>query len=291
MKYNWKTYSPIKNFYQKFFYGLCKRNFHYITSPFRVLPDFFVIGVARSGTTSLFHYLGQHPNIERASYDELGYFDENFHLGLNWYRSLFPTKFTKKNIEKIHKKFLTFDVTPFYIYNPLVIQRILADFPNSKIIANLRNPIDRAYSNFNQGIQDNNDTKTTFEEVVYDELDKIKNNKINLDDPSLLVDDFYELLLARGLYEMQLKPWYNSFSHDKILITSSEQLATNTGQTLKQIFNFLKIPDMKVQDLSKKNKRQYPIMKTETRKLLIEFYRPYNEKLYSLIGKNFDWDK
>ena len=90
---------------------------------------------------------------------------------------------------------------------------------------------------------------------------------------------------------MQLKPWYNSFSHDKILVTSSEQLATNTAQTLKQIFNFLKIPDVKVQDLSKKNKRQYPIMKKETRKLLVDFYRPYNEKLYSLIGTNFDWDK
>ena len=291
MKYNIKSYSKLRNIYQKFVYGLCKRHFYYITSSYRVLPNFFVIGVARSGTTSLFHYLGQHPNIRSASYDDLGYFDENFHLGLNWYRSLFPTKFTKQKIEKTHKKFLTFDVTPFYIYNPLVIKRILDKFPNSKIIANLRNPIDRAYSNFNQGIQDNNDTTTTFEQLVEEELDIITNNKIDLGNTSSLVDNFYELLLARGLYAMQLEPWFNSFSHDKILITSSEELANNTNNTLKEIFSFLDVSNIKIQDTSRKNKRQYPIMKQKTRKLLVEFYKPYNEKLYDLVNRKFDWDK
>ena len=98
---------------------------------------------------SLFQYLGQHPNIENASYDELGYFDDNYHLGENWYKSLFPTKNTKRKIQNKHGKFLTFDDTPFYVYNPLVIKRILSDFPNSKIIVSLRNPIDRAISNYN----------------------------------------------------------------------------------------------------------------------------------------------
>jgi len=291
MKYNTKSYGILRNTYQKFRYGLCSRPSKYVTSPLRVLPDFFVIGVARSGTTSLFHYLGQHHNIKRASYDELGYLDENFHLGLNWYRSLFPTKFTKQNIEKKHKKFLTFDVTPFYIYNPLVIKRILENFPTSKIIANLRNPIDRAYSNFHQQIQDNNDTKTTFEELVNEELDIIKNNKFDLNNPATLVDNFYELLLARGLYEMQLVPWYNSFSKNQIFIVSSEELADNTNNTLNEIFSFLNISHIEIKDTSRQNKRQYPIMKNDTRQLLVEFYKPYNEKLYNLLNRKFDWDK
>ena len=290
MKYNTKSYGFLRSTYQKIRYGFCARPFNYITSPLRVLPDFLVIGVARSGTTSLFHYLGQHQTIRRASYDELGYFDENFHLGLNWYRSLFPTKFTKQNIQKKHKKFLTFDVTPFYIYNPLVIKRIKENFPNLKIIANLRNPIDRAYSNFNQQIQDNNDTKTTFEELIEEELDIIENKKLDLTNPRTLVNNFYELLLARGLYEMQLTPWYDSFSNNKMLINSSEDLANDTDNTLKEIFNFLNIPNMKIQDTTRKNKRQYPPMKKETRQSLIEFYKPYNEKLYALVNRKFGWD-
>ena len=59
----------------------------------------------------------------------------------------------QKKIESEYKKFLTYDVTPFYIYNPLVVDRIFKFSPNAKIIAVLRNPIDRAYSNYNSKIQ------------------------------------------------------------------------------------------------------------------------------------------
>ena len=90
---------------------------------------------------------------------------------------------------------------------------------------------------------------------------------------------------------MQLEPWFDSFSHDKILITSSEELANNTNNTLKEIFSFLDVSNIKIQDTSRKNKRQYPIMKQKTRKLLVEFYKPYNEKLYDLVNRKFDWDK
>ena len=159
-----------KNLYQRFWHGLIKRHFYYLTSSFRVPPNFFVIGGMRCGTTSLYHYLGQHNCIKRAAYDEIGYFDDNFHLGLNWYRSLFPTKFIQKKIESEYKKFLTYDVTPFYIYNPLVVDRIFKFSPNAKIIAALRNPIDRAYSNYNNRMQDEGDTKTTFEDIVYSEI-------------------------------------------------------------------------------------------------------------------------
>ena len=123
-KYHYQTQQDIsttKNLYQKFRYGLIQRHIYYLTSGFRSLPKFFVIGGVRCGTTSLYHYLGQHNCIKQAAYDELGYFDDNFHLGLNWYRSLFPTKFMQKKIENQYKKFLTYDVTPFYIYNPLVV--------------------------------------------------------------------------------------------------------------------------------------------------------------------------
>ena len=126
MKYNNQANNvkPGKKIYQKFLYGLIKRHYYYLSSPFRVLPECFVIGVVRSGTTSLYHYLSQHPSIAPAAYDELGYFDDNYHLGVNWYKSLFPTKFTRNKIIKKHGKFLTYDVTPFYIYIPLVAKRI-----------------------------------------------------------------------------------------------------------------------------------------------------------------------
>lgn len=280
----------IRNLYQKFKYGLIKRHFYYLTSTSRVLPDFFVIGGVRCGTTSLYHYLGQHNCIKRAAYDELGYFDDNFHLGLNWYRSLFPSKSVKKKIELQYSKFLTYDITPFYIYNPLVIDRIFNFSPDTKIIATLRNPIDRAYSNFNNRIRDDGIQKSTFEEMVSNEIELIKNTKKDMSNNTFLVDTFYELDLARGFYAKQLELWFKKFPRENILLISSEDLATHTDTTLNQIFEFLDVPQQRIKDLTKQNKIQYPKMKDSTRETLNTFFKPYNEKLFEMIGKRFNWD-
>jgi len=290
MKYNTTSYNGIRNVYQKIFYGLYKRHFYYITSPLRVLPDFFVIGVVRSGTTSLYHYLGQHPSIKRASYDELGYFDDNYHLGRNWYKSLFPTQYTKQKIQKKYGKFLTYDVTPFYIYNPLVVKRIFEDFPNAKIIANLRNPIDRAYSNYTIAFQDG-DITSTFEEVIQSEIDEIEKSKSKLNDKSFLVDIFYEKILARGFYVDQLKIWYDTFPKDQLLMISSEDFGKQTDNVLKEIFEFLDVPYVKIKDFKKQNERKYLPMKNETRKLLVDYFKPHNKELFEFLGKKFEWDK
>ena len=292
MKYNnqIENIKPIKKIYQKIFHGLIKRHYYYLSSPLRVLPECFVIGVVRSGTTSLYHYLGQHPCIGPSAYDEIGYFDENYHLGINWYKSLFPTKFTRDKIIKKHGKFLTYDVTPFYIYNPLVTRRIFESFPQAKIISNLRNPIDRAYSNYIIMLQDGDTTKT-FEEIVKMEMDEIDKSKSKLNDESYIVDTFYENLLARGFYANQLEVWFEKFQKNQLLMISTEDLAQKTDQVLTKVFEFLDLPYFKIRDFTKQNKREYPPMKDETRKLLIEFYKPHNEKLYSLINQHFDWDK
>jgi len=292
-KYHNVTQNDIpltKNLYQKFKYGLIKRHFYYLTSTSRVLPNFFVIGGVRCGTTSLYHYLGQHNCIKRAAYDELGYFDDNFHLGLNWYRSLFPSKSVKNKIEFQHSKFLTYDVTPFYIYNPLVVDRIFNFSPNTKIIAALRNPIDRAYSNFYNRIRDDGVQKSTFEEMISSEIELIENTKQDMSNNTFLVDTFYELDLARGFYAKQLELWFKKFPRENILLISSEDLATQTDTTMNQIFEFLDVPQQKINDLTKQNKIKYPKIKDSTRESLNTFFKPYNEKLFEMIGKRFSWD-
>ena len=282
--------TSIKKIYQKIFYGLIKRNYYYLSSPFRVLPECFVIGVVRSGTTSLYHYLSQHPCIGSSAYDEIGYFDNNYHLGVNWYKSLFPTKFTKNKIIKKHEKFLTYDVTPFYIYNPLVARRILASFPRAKIISNLRNPIDRAYSNYILMYQDG-DTTRTFEEMIQMAMDEIEKNKSKLNNEVYAADTFYQNILARGFYADQLKIWFEKFQKKQILIIPSEDLALKPDQVLTKVFEFLDLPYFKIKDFTRQNKREYLPMKDETRKLLIEFYKPHNKKLFDMLNSKFDWDK
>ena len=98
-------------------------------------------------------------------------------------------------------------------------------------------------------------------------------------------------MLARGFYADQLKIWFEKFQKQQILIIPSEDLAQKPDQVLTKVFEFLDLPYFKIKDFTKQNKREYHPMKDETRKLLIEFYKPHNEKLYGLINQHFDWDK
>ena len=82
----------IKNIYRKFYYQFLKRNYSAVTSSLRVLPDFIIFGSVRSGSTSLYYDICEHPSVIPAAYDEIGFFDSNYHLGINWYRSMFPKK-------------------------------------------------------------------------------------------------------------------------------------------------------------------------------------------------------
>ena len=288
MKY-FRNKSMFYKFYRIVYYILLKRHIYGLTSPIRLLPDFIVIGVVRGGTTSLYHYLAQHSCIRKSAYDEIGFFDDNFHLGLNWYRSMFPTKFTKQSIEKKYGKFMTYEVTPFYIYNPTVANRILSLLPTIKLIALLRNPVDRAYSNYQLAIRSGKE-KRSFEEVIEFDMKFIEKNKGGLKDDNYFHSIVARSPLARGFYAEQLQIWVNLFPKMQLLVISTEDLDSRPNETLATIFEFLNLPNYQIKDLTKRNEAKYPSMKPETRKCLLEYFRPYNEQLYHLIGKKFQWD-
>jgi len=284
--------SLTKKLYQKLRYGLIERHFYYLTSSVRVLPNFFVIGPGRTGTTSLYHYLDQHPCITKSAYDELGYFDDNFHLGFNWYRSLFPTKFTQQKIESKYKKFLTYDVTPGYIRRPWAARRISSYFPNTKLISVLRNPVDKTYSHYNMGVNGGNE-KRSFEEVIKYDLKQLENFS---DSYSKTSDDYFKNVIensfvARGFYLEQLDIWFKLFPKKQILIIKSEDLANRTTEVVKDIFNFLMLPEYKIKNVSKHSVSDYSKMNSSTRKTLVEFFKPYNKKLYEFLDRDFGWDK
>jgi len=91
--------SKTGSIYSIIYHQLLKRHVFALTGSIRVLPDFLVIGAKRCGTTSLFYHLPEHPCISKLLHDNMGFFNENFHLGVNWYKSFFPTTFTRNKIK------------------------------------------------------------------------------------------------------------------------------------------------------------------------------------------------
>ena len=278
-----------KTSYKRFYHLFVKRHFFGITSPLRVLPDFFVIGPGRTGTTSLFHYLDQHPSLSKSAYDELGFFDVNFHLGFHWYRSLFPSILTKFRIKLKTNFFMTYDVTPSYVRRPWIARRIKKLFPNSKLIIVLRNPIDKTYSHYY--LSTTSGETRNFEEVIKKDMDDISKWNINSKDDNYFATKVENSKLARGFYVEQLLPWFELFPKNQILIISSEELASNTKNVMSEIFKFLNLPDYKIPNIEKVNVSKYSKMNPDTRKILINFFKPYNEQLFKFLDRKFDWNK
>ena len=139
----------MRNSLSASYHRFVKRGLSGIRASARVLPDFIISGTVRSGTTSLYYNICEHPSVLPAAYDEIGFFDSNYHLGTNWYRSMFPTEKEMKRVKKETNFAITGEDTPFYFWKKEAVERIFQDIPNSKIIIIFRNPVDRAYSNYN----------------------------------------------------------------------------------------------------------------------------------------------
>ena len=184
----------------------------------------------------MYHYLDQHPSLSKSAYDELGFFDVNFHLGLNWYRSLFPSVFTKFRIKSKTNFFMTYDVTPSYIRRPWIAKRIKKLFPKSKLIIVLRNPVDRTYSHYH--LHRKFGETRTFEEFVKNEIDDVSNWNIESKDDNYFATNVEKSKLARGFYIEQIPIWFDLFSKDQILIISSEDLSSDTKNVMNKIFQF-----------------------------------------------------
>lgn len=107
--------------------------FRVITSSFRRLPDFIIIGAQKGGTSSLFSFLGQHPQIKLSIQKVIHFFDCHYLEGVNWYKRHFPLK-------GIHYTKKTGEASPYYLFHPLAAQRVFQHWPGSKDYCIVKKP-------------------------------------------------------------------------------------------------------------------------------------------------------
>ncbi len=272
----------IKNSLRSTYHQFFKRGISGITASKRVLPNFIIVGTVRSGTTSLYYNICEHPSVISAAYDEIGFFDSNYHLGINWYRSMFPTEKEMSEVKNKTGFSLTGEDTPFYFWKEEAIKRIFDTIPNIKIIAIFRNPIDRAYSNYNLGLRAKSE-ELEFEDAIDEEIKFLRKHTFR---ESI---DRRRSYISKGMYEKQMELWFNIFPRKQIHILSTEDMQKYPKDTLQKIFKFLELKEYNIKNPQKQKQAKYEKMNKETRKKLLEFYKPHNEKFFEVIQKRFDW--
>ena len=263
-----------------------------LTSNQRVLPSFLIIGAQRSGTTSLYRYIKQHPSLHPSLFKEVHFFDQNYHNGLGWYRAFFPLKLTM-GISKLlnNEAAITGESSPYYLFHPLVPERVKKTLPDSKIIVLLRNPVDRAYSHYQH------ESKLGFEKLPFEEAIEKEPERLSGEKEKIISDEKYFSFnhnhysyLSRGLYIDQIKEWMKYFSKEQMFIISSEDFFSDPKKTVNMVFDFIGIREYDIPNVEIHNAGKYSPIKPEIRDKLNKYFEESNKKLYEFIGKSYLWD-
>ena len=232
------------------------------------LPDFVIIGAQKGGTSFLYYLLTRHALVEPAASKELHFFDspQRFKNGAGWYQRCFPRLGWKEG-----QRSITGEATPSYLFDPLVPKRIAGVVPQARLIALLRNPIDRAYSHYQMQVKRGTEL-LSFEEAI--------------EQP----DSSY---VSRGIYVDQLLRWFEFFSRDQMLILRSEDFFGSPVETLGVVLNFLELPGWRPEASELQQRRHAGTYKQKmdpsTRRRLEAYFEPYNKRLYECLGVDFGW--
>ena len=246
-------------------------------------PTFLIIGAQKGGTTPGIWYLNQHPEIyvykgEAHFFDD----DDNYKKGIDWYEN----KFFNENKHFIRNKKHRGEKTPIYCFFRKSIDRIKKAYPNIKLLLFIRDPIGRAYSQYNHIQQAGKERIRKIKDMSLEEIIKRDLKKKNYRQ--------YDTVVQRGYYIEQIEYILKKFPKENLKVIIGERYKNEPLRVNNEIFKFLGLkPLKKVKIRDDVHARIYD--KKISRKefeLLSKIYKPYNEKLYKFLGHKIkEWDK
>ena len=218
------------------------------------LPNFMCLGAAKSGTTTLYDILRQHPDIYIPAFKEPHFFDipENYKNGIEWY---------KRNYFRNANKKIIADFTPSYFFEKEAPKRIFKNLGRDmKFLVVFRNPVDRAYSHYLHSKRDDHESEN-FEKSLELEVSRLKKHENQSDYLSYLRHSY----VHQGLYAQMINRYLQYFSLDNFLFIHFEnELLQERELTIKRILEFLEI-DSSV--LLRTNIRSNPSSKEKSKPL------------------------
>ena len=195
------------------------------------LPNFICIGAAKSGTTTLYDILRQHPEIYIPAFKEPHFFDipENYKNGIDWYQ---------KNYFKNANKKVIAEFTPSYFFDKEVPERIFNNLGSEvKFVVLLRHPVDRAYSHYLHSKRDEHE-ELDFVESLNQEEDRLSRYIENKDYLSYLRNSY----ISQGLYGDMVERYLKYFKLENFMFIHFEkEFLLKRDKTIHRVLNFLDI--------------------------------------------------
>jgi len=250
-------------------------------------PDFIIVGAQKAGTSSLYKYLVSHPSVKEAAVKEIQYFDIKYSKPESWYKSFFPLNIKKEG------NFITGEASPYYIFHPYALERIAKFKPDIKIIAILRDPVERAISHYHHEYARKRESLGMLQAFKAEE-ERLKPEKEKLEkDPAYYnVHHQRHSYKSRGEYITQVQKLYNLFPRENILLLESGDFFRNPPSVLKTTFEFLGIDEgFTLSNYKKYNSGQYSRegISEVAINYLKNHFKPWNHKLFEFLGYRYNW--
>jgi len=257
----------------------------------RVLPSLLIIGTQRGGTTSLYEYLSRHPDVVPPLGKELQYFSVEHQRGEAWYRAHFPTQREVERRRQRGADCLVFEASPYYLFHPHAARRAAATVPGAKLIALLRDPVERAYSHYahtrQRGLE-----PLSFEDAVAAEPERLAGEVERMQADPTYQSRAHRIwsYVSRGRYAPQLAEWLAHFPRPQLLVLRSEDLFADPGAVYGRVLDFLGLRPHALAAYPAYTRRQAgPPLGADTRADLREEFRPDVERLTAIVGAPMSW--
>ena len=267
-------------------YVWLNRNIGRIDPSPRVLPNFFVVGTQRGGTTSLFIYLLAHELVHGPRRAKgVHYFDTNYDQSVEWYRSNFPRASTIAKQRSVSgAQPAVGEGAPYYLFSPRIPERIHEVSPQARIITVLREPLDRAISHHNHEVTRGFET-LTMPEAFETERDRLAGEvERMISDPTYVSKPhIHHAYLSRGRYAEQLERYFDLFGRDQVLVLDSVKLMSEPELTVRLATDFLGLPPMTGIDYPLYNQRDHDPVSPDIRDRFGASFEESNARLRELL--------
>lgn len=259
-------------------------------------PDFIVIGAQKSGTTALYEYLVQHPQILPAVTKEVHFFDrgEVRGRGLSHYRSHFwPERHKRRVARDVGEPVLSGEATGTYLFYRPVPRLVAEALPDVRLIAVLRHPVHRALSHYHHLRRD----PEREEPLSFDEAVRAEDERVAEDERKLRSDPLHEAkalktysYIRRGLYHEQLRRWLKFFDREQLLVLHSRDLRETPDEALEDVFGFLGVDRVEIPNTGPRHVGSYEQdIDPSTREFLERRFREDASRLFELLGEDWGW--
>jgi hypothetical protein len=260
------------------------------TAGLRMEPGFILIGAQRCGTTSLFRALAAHPQVMPPTFRKgVNYFDLNYYRGAQWYRAHFPVAGIARRRAEHHGAPVAFEASGYYLYHPQAMERLGHDLPGVKLVAMLRDPVERAFS------AHKHELARGYEHEGFERALALEDDRLAGEVERICADPGYESFAHRhysychrGQYAEQLDRVFEFFPRAQVHVIDSAGYFSQPAREYGQLLEFLGLTPFEPR-FAAANARPGPPLDAKGRRMLEEHFAPHDERLAKLLGRPPGW--